>query len=131
MIVEARVTFRPWQSLLSWFDVPAMINLDVDMSRWRRRAPESLDQIIESLCRAHGLSITMKATLSKYPGSIHWHLKRGRERGTLEVTLCPREYRLWFSMQDGRRAEWVMESARRIKEELEEDTGQSCLPESK
>src|ERR1700677_1697971 len=100
-----------------------MIDLEADISRWRPRPQESLDQIIESLCRAHGLSVTMKATLSKYPGSIHWHWKRGRERGTLEVTLWPRERRLWFSMQDGRRAQWVMESARRIKAELEEGTG--------
>jgi hypothetical protein len=101
-----------------------MIDLEANISRWRLQGPESLDQIIESLCRAHGLSITMKATLSKYPGSIHWHLKKGRDKGTLEITLWPRERRLWFSMQDGRRAEWVMESAQRIKHELEEGTGQ-------
>src|ERR1700744_6724933 len=98
-----------------------MIDLEANISPWLR-TPESLDQIIDSLCRAHGLSITMKATLAKYPGSIHWHLKRGRERGTLEITLWPRENRLWFSMQDGRQAEWVMESAQQIRNELEKGT---------
>jgi hypothetical protein len=95
------------------------------MSRWRPGTPERLDQIIETVSRAHGLSVTMKATLAKYPGSIHWHFKKGRDRGTLEVTLWPREHRLWFSMQDGRRAEWVTETAQRIKAELEAGAGLS------
>jgi hypothetical protein len=78
----------------------------------------SIEQI-ERLCQSHGLSITMKTTLSKCPGSIHWHLKKGRERGTLEITLWPSKSRLWFSMQDGRKGDWVMPVAQQTKKELE------------
>jgi hypothetical protein len=92
-----------------------MTNLEVDISG----ATGKLDKTIEALCRAAGLSITMKTTSAKFPGSIHWHLKKGRERGTLEVTLWPSQNRLWFSMQDGRSANWVMTTARLWKEHLE------------
>lgn len=67
----------------------------------------------------HGLSISMKGTLKKFPGSIHWHLKKGRERGTLEITLLHAERRLWFSMHENRSAEWVMKMAHEFKRKLE------------
>jgi hypothetical protein len=89
-----------------------MTDLEVDNPR------ASIDDM-ERLCQAQGLSITMKATQSKYPGSIHWHLKKAKERGTLEITLWPSTRRLWFSMQDGRKGDWVMPAAHRMKAELE------------
>jgi hypothetical protein len=82
-------------------------------------SPRASEEAIERLCQTHGLSITLKTTQSKYPGSIHWHLKKGRERGTLEVTLWPAQNRLWFSMQDGRKGDWVMPTAHRLKAQLE------------
>lgn len=92
-----------------------MTNLDVDISR----ATGKLDKTIEALCRAAGLSITLKGTSAKFAGSIHWHLKKGCERGTLEITLWPSQNKLWFSMQDGRAADWVMPAARELKAQLE------------
>lgn len=92
-----------------------MTSLDVDISR----ATGKLDKRIEALAQAAGLSITMKTTSAKFPGSIHWHLKKGREHGTLEITLWPSQNKLWFSMQDGRSAEWVMHTARQWKDDLE------------
>jgi hypothetical protein len=76
-------------------------------------------EAIERLWQAHGLSVTLKTTQSKYAGSIHWHLKKGRERGTLEATLWPSQNRFWFSMQDGRKGDWVMPAAHRMKAQLE------------
>ena len=93
-----------------------MTDLEVDISA---RANKPLDQTIDGLCQAQGLLNTMKTTSSKYPGSIHWHFKKGHERGTLEVTLWPVQNRLWFSMQDGRKADWVMNVARELKYQLE------------
>jgi len=43
--------------------------------------PDASIEHIERLCQAQGLSITMK--------TIHWHLKKGKERGTLEITQWP------------------------------------------
>jgi hypothetical protein len=91
-------------------------NLDVDISG----ASGRLDQTIERLSKALGLSPTLKTTSAKFPGSIHWHFKKGRERGTLEITLWPAENKLWFSMQDGRSADWVMKTAHELKQQLEQ-----------
>jgi hypothetical protein len=54
-----------------------------------------------------GLSVSLRATLKSFPGSVHWHAKSGRASGTLEVTLWPREHRAWFTIQDGRKASWI------------------------
>ena len=49
------------------------------------------EALIERVCAAHGLQAAMKGKLSSYPGSIHWHYKKRAEKGTLELTLLPRE----------------------------------------
>ena len=91
-----------------------MTNLEVAISR-----EINLEKTIEAQCETLGLSITLKTTSAKFPGSIHWHLKKGRDRGTLEITLWPSQNRLWFSMQDGRSADWVMIAAHQLKKQLE------------
>jgi hypothetical protein len=88
-------------------------NLEVHISR-----SAGLEKTIEAHCRTIGLSITMKTTSAKFPGSLHWHLKKGRERGTLEITLWPSQNKLWFSMQDGRKGDWVLNTAHQLKEQL-------------
>jgi len=77
-----------------------MLDLEVGLSNVRPEAFTRLDEAIDALCRSHCLSVTMKSTLAKYPGSIHWHIKKERERGTLEATSWPAKCRVWFSMQD-------------------------------
>ena len=67
-----------------------------------------------------GLGVSMRGTLAKYPGCAHWHLKKGRERGTLEVTLWPRERRLWLSVQSGRTGPWIDGAIKQLKAALEE-----------
>ena len=67
-----------------------------------------------------GLGVSMRGTLAKYPGCAHWHLKKGRERGTLEVTLWPSERRLWLSVQSGRTAPWIDEAIKQLKAALAE-----------
>jgi hypothetical protein len=89
-------------------------NLEVHISR-----SAGLEETIEALCRAISLSITLKTTSAKFPGSIHWHLKKGCERGTLEITLWSSQNKLWFSMQDGRKGDWVLTTAQQLKKQLE------------
>ena len=74
---------------------------------------------IERACAAAGLRLTMKGTLRAYRGCVHWHFKRGRERGTLEATSWPRERRAWFSVHAGRSAAWIANVLPRIKESLD------------
>jgi len=66
-----------------------------------------IESTIESICAAEGLQIRMKRALASFPGSTHWHFKRSKEGGTLEITLSPSRRRIWVQIQDGRRADWV------------------------
>ncbi|HEU5314907.1 MAG TPA: hypothetical protein VFX49_02270 [Chloroflexota bacterium] len=77
-------------------------------------APEQ----IEGCFAACDLRVALKGTARAHPGSIHWHLKRGRERGTLEVTLWPSQRRLWLSVHDNRGAPWIDEMLPDLKEAL-------------
>lgn len=71
------------------------------------------EQIEQALLEA-GLVISMRGTLKKFPGSLHWHAKNGRAPGTLEVTLWPNEGRAWFNIQSGRNAPWIEDKMGRI-----------------
>ena len=65
---------------------------------------------VEKCSRDFGLLETMKGTLAKYPGCVHWHFQKPLVSGTLEVTSWPSNDRLWISVQQGRRAEWMEEA---------------------
>src|ERR1700678_542998 len=71
---------------------------------------EQIEIAIERCSRGLGLSKTMRSTLAKYPGSVHWHFKKPLASGTLEVIYWPSGNRLWISVQQGRRADWLEES---------------------
>src|SRR5258708_3532088 len=79
------------------------------------------EQIIEQCCKAEGLSASLKVSLAKYPGCIHWHFKRGGQRGTLEITLWASARRIWFSIHTGRTDDWIEETLFRLKHDLEKD----------
>jgi hypothetical protein len=64
---------------------------------------------IENAVNAHGLTITSRGSLKSYPGCTHWHCKRGREKGTLEITFWPAKKRAWFKVQAAREAPWIDE----------------------
>jgi hypothetical protein len=87
-----------------------------------------IDSEIESACAAEGLQIGMKGTLASFPGSIHWHFKRPSERGTLEITVFPRDRRIWAQIQKGRRADWIEPCLEKIKYAVEAKLRES--PES-
>jgi hypothetical protein len=74
--------------------------------------------LIEAQCAAEGLQLMLKGTLAKYPGCIHWHFKRGSERGTLEITWWAKQRRFWFSIQAGRTGAWVEATQERLKKVL-------------
>ena len=80
---------------------------------------EQLATLIEEAAAHYGLHIRMRGTLRTYPGSQHWHVQKPGERGTLEVTLWPTGKRVWFSVQAGRRAEWIVEIVLHIKAWIE------------
>lgn len=94
------------------------------MQEFQFQVPQSaqlsgMESTLESICIAEGLHIGMKGSLATFPGSIHWHFKKPGERGVLEITSCPREKKLWASIQAGRRANWIEPSLMKIKKKIE------------
>jgi len=74
---------------------------------------------VERVCLLHQLSCTLKGTLASYPGSVHWHYKSGKQKGTLEITWWENNNRLWLKVADGRTGRWIEESLPQIKEDIE------------
>ncbi len=90
------------------------------------RVPQQSDlsravQLVEDLCASEGLSVTMRGSLKKYPTSLHWHFKKGRDKGTLEITFWRKAGRLWFSVDRGRTAGWIAGSVQRLRVKLEQE----------
>jgi hypothetical protein len=75
--------------------------------------------LIEKACLSCGLRVSARATLSSYPGCIHWHVKRGMQSGTLQLILWEAKRRVWASVQDGRRAPWIDEALPQVKDAVE------------
>jgi hypothetical protein len=82
-------------------------------------SPDKVVLVVERVIGNLGLTVTMRGTLKTYPGSIHWHLKRGQGRGTLEITWWPERRRLWMKIQAGRTAAWINDIAPRFIQKLE------------
>jgi hypothetical protein len=61
-------------------------------------------KLIKKICAQHELILAMKGSLAAYPGCIHWHYKRKKQKGTLELTLFARDRRVWAKVQDGGKA---------------------------
>ena len=78
--------------------------------------------VIDRAIAAAGLAVTLRSSLKSFPGCTHWHVKNGRERGTLEITVWPRERRAWFSVQSGRRARWIGEKLETLREFIDAET---------
>jgi hypothetical protein len=80
---------------------------------------------IEACCSAINLTQTMRGTLGKYPGCTHWHYKNGKAkgvdtpRGVLEITLWPKQHRLWLVVHENRKADWIDETASQLKAAIE------------
>lgn len=75
----------------------------------------AIARTIEEALVSNGLQITLKTTLGKYPGSTHWHIKNGKDKGILEITLWPSQTRAWFSIQSGRKADWIQPKIARLQ----------------
>ena len=81
--------------------------------------PENIVSTVDGTILDLGLIVTMRGSLKSFPGSTHWHLKRGRGRGTLELTWWPVRRRLWIKVQAGRTAPWIDEVSPQIKRKIE------------
>jgi len=87
--------------------------------------PDSVDsdtlvRVVEHICIANGLTCTLSGTLASYPGCVHWHFRKGTQRGILEITCWELERRLWFKVAGNRRGEWIEDSIPQLKERIEQ-----------
>lgn len=82
-------------------------------------APEGITTAdIEDAIQKANLTVTLRGTLRQYPGCHHWHLKQGRETGTLELTWWPEKQKLWFKIASNRRGEWMEPAISTIRASL-------------
>ena len=77
-----------------------------------------VDQAIDQA----GLTIALKTTLKQYPNCIHWHLKSGKQKGTLEITTWSAKRQVWFSVHENRNNDWIETKLALLKSKLEELT---------
>ena len=96
-------------------DIEIRLPPDVDCDELSRVIDEAIAQV--------GLSTTLRDRLKKFPGCIHWHAKNGRQSGTLEITLWPEKRRAWFTVQDGRTADWIDAKLKVIQEVICQQLG--------
>ena len=80
---------------------------------------DSVVKVVEQVCHANGLTQVSKGTLASYPRCIHWHFKMDKQKGTLEITWWESKNRLWFKVADGRVSDWINESMRKLKKQIE------------
>jgi hypothetical protein len=82
-----------------------------------------IERAIDQAVIDTGLHVTMRSSLRKFPGSVHWHVKRAGESGTLEITFWPQQRRAWFSIRNGRQSEWIEKSMKALGETIGRRTG--------
>ncbi len=81
-------------------------------------APSAVQDAVRAASRELGLVASLLGGLRTFPGSAHWHLKRGAEAGTIEVTFWPKENRLWLSVQARRTSPWVRQVLPKLRAAL-------------
>jgi hypothetical protein len=82
-----------------------MREIEVDIAADARL--DGAEAVIEAVCAAEGLRLTLKDTLKAYPGCVHWHHNLAKEAGTLEITLWAVKRRIWFKVSAGRQGAWM------------------------
>ena len=71
--------------------------------------------LIEKACQISGLEITMKAEQKSLPPNMHWHYKRGKGKGVLEITIIFSTNEIILSCKKNREAAWVLEVAKELR----------------
>ncbi len=96
-----------------------MRELDLDVPAGTDTA--GIEAAVERVCAALSLSVTMKSSLASFRGSIHWHVKKGSQKGTLELTSWPGKRPLWVQIQSGRTAPWIDETLPAFRRQLAQE----------
>ncbi|MBL7801093.1 MAG: hypothetical protein JNL95_10245 [Chitinophagales bacterium] len=62
-------------------------------------------QIIEDFAKERALVLSMKGSLKSKVANVHYHFKRTKERGVLEITIF--EDCLQINVHDNRQGDWI------------------------
>lgn len=73
---------------------------------------------LEKIVGDSGLQCTLTTTLKTLPANTHWHFKKGKEKGVLEITLLHDSGDIQLTVQDGRKGEWIEAHIGLIKQAL-------------
>ena len=76
--------------------------------------------LIETICRDLELTCSLKETLKSYPGCVHWHYRKEKFSGTLELIWFATKPRLWAKIHPKRQAAWMTTTLPLIKQRIEE-----------
>ena len=91
----------------------------IEMELPRRANLAQVEKSIDATLAAVGLQVSLRGTLKKFPGCLHWHAKTAGQSGTLELTLWPQQHRAWISIQGGRTAAWITRKLPEIQDALQ------------
>lgn len=82
------------------------------------RRDRSFSAAVQNWAGEIGLVSKMMGSLARYPGSQHWHFKRGGQPGIIELTIIPDQARGWFSMRRGRARGWKKQEVENLLRSL-------------
>ena len=88
----------------------------------------AIERAIDDAVGECGLRIVLRTSLATFPGCTHWHVKRGRDSGTLEITFWPEQRRAWFTIQEGRKANWIDAMVQTLLDAIGRRTGLKIQP---
>jgi hypothetical protein len=97
----------------------------MNMQQIEFRVPPKCDlskteALIERICAAHGLTVAMKGSLTAVQGSVHWHYKQPKQKGTLELTLVSSDRRIWAQIHTNRNGPWIDDMLPQIRKDIEQ-----------
>ncbi|HLP53247.1 MAG TPA: hypothetical protein VK154_20300 [Chitinophagales bacterium] len=73
---------------------------------------------IEDHCAKAGLTLTMQGSLKSIAPNTHWHFKKGKQKGVLEITLMHQTGEIILSVHQNRRGGWEDEMMRSLQAQL-------------
>lgn len=74
---------------------------------------------IEKLCTQLELICTMQGELKSIAPNLHWHFKKAKMKGVMEITLMKENGEVILSVHDNRRGGWEEEMMQAIKTTLQ------------
>lgn|ERR1017187_5509185 len=105
-----------------------MQNIEIELPRGAKLT--KVKKTIDATLAAVGLQVSLRGTLKKFPGCMHWHARKAGQSGTLELTLWPQQHRVWMTIQSGRAAEWITEKLPEIQDALQQGLAAHKPPRS-